>query len=54
LIAKVNVFDCPNVAQKYGVSSLPTLMVFNNGAVIERMLGVQPQEKLQNALDELI
>ncbi len=54
LIAKVNVFDCPNVAQKYGVSMLPTIMIFNEGAVVERMMGVQSQEKLQDALDELL
>ena len=54
LIAKVNVFDCPNVAQKYGVSSLPTIMIFNEGKVVERMLGVQSQEKLQEAIDEVV
>ena len=54
LIAKVNVFDCPNIAQKYGVSTLPTLTIFNKGTVVERMMGVQSQEKLQDALDELI
>jgi len=54
LIAKVNVFDCPNIAQKYGVSTLPTLTIFNKGTVVERMMGVQTQGKLQDALDELI
>ena len=54
LIAKVNVFDCPNIAQKYGVNMLPALMFFNEGSVVERMMGVQSQEKLQNVLDELI
>ena len=54
LIGKVNVFDCPNIAQKYGVSMLPTLMIFNEGSVVERMMGVQSQDKLQNALDELM
>ena len=54
VIAKVNVFDCPNIAQKYGVSTLPTLTIFHEGAVVERMMGVQSQEKLQDALDELI
>ena len=54
LIAKVNVLDCTNIAQKYGVSSLPTIMIFNDGYVVERMLGVQSQEKLQEALDEVV
>ena len=52
-IAKVNVFDCPDIAQRYGVSSLPSLIFFKGGTVAEKMLGVQSQEKLQNVLDEL-
>ena len=54
LIAKVNVFDCPNLAKKYGVNMLPALLIFHNGNVAERMMGVQSQEKLQDALDELL
>ncbi|MGL6196813.1 MAG: thioredoxin [Thermoguttaceae bacterium] len=53
LIAKVNVFENPNTASKYGVDMLPTILLFNNGAVVEKMVGVQSQEKLQDILDEL-
>lgn len=51
-IAKVNVFECPNIAQQYGVASLPTLVFFNKGTVAEKLLGVQSQEKLQEILEE--
>ncbi len=34
-----------------GVSSIPTLMVFKNGEVVERFVGVQPKSRLQQALD---
>jgi thioredoxin 1 len=51
-ILKVNIDDNPQTAQKYGVMSIPTLMVFKNGEVSERFVGVQPKATLQRALDE--
>ena len=50
-IGKVNIDDSPNCAQSYGVSSIPTLMIFKNGEVVERFVGVQPKVRLQEALD---
>jgi thioredoxin 1 len=50
-IAKVNIDDNPNAARQYGVSSIPTLMLFKGGEVIERFVGVQPKARLQEALD---
>lgn len=52
-IAKVNVAEFPMLGAKYGVEMLPTLLFFNNGSVVERMVGAQSKEKLQNALDEI-
>jgi thioredoxin 1 len=48
---KLNVDDAPSAAQNYGVSSIPTIMVFKNGEVVERFVGVQSKSKLQQALD---
>lgn len=50
-IGKINIDDSPDVAQSYGVSSIPTLMIFKNGEVVERFVGVQPKARLQEALD---
>ena len=50
-IVKVNVDDSQETAMKYGVSSIPTLMVFKNGEVVERFVGGQPKARLQEALD---
>lgn len=50
-IGKVNIDDSPSVAQQYGVSSIPTLMVFKNGEVTERFVGAQSKARLQDALD---
>jgi thioredoxin 1 len=53
-VAKVNVDECPNVAAGYGVNSIPTLMIFKNGDVVERFVGIQPRSRLQAALDAAI
>lgn len=50
-IAKLNVDDAPGAAQSYGVSSIPTIMVFKGGEVVERFVGVQAKNRLQEALD---
>jgi thioredoxin 1 len=50
-IGKLNVDNSPNAAQSYGVSSIPTLMLFKNGEVVERFVGVQPKSRLQEAID---
>ena len=50
-IGKLNIDDSPGAAQQYGVSSIPTLMLFKNGDVSERFVGVQPKARLQQSLD---
>jgi len=50
-ITKINIDDSPQSAQSYGVSSIPTLMVFKGGEVVERFVGVQPKARLQEAID---
>ncbi|SRR5689334_6932077 len=50
-IGKVNIDDNPNVAMNYGVNSIPTLMIFKGGQVVDRFVGVQPKSRLQQAID---
>jgi len=50
-IGKLNIDDSPESAQQYDVSSIPTLMVFKGGDVVQRLVGVQPKARLQEALD---
>jgi len=50
-IGKLNVDNAPHAAQSYGVSSIPTLMIFKNGEVVDRFVGVQPKSRLQQAID---
>jgi thioredoxin 1 len=50
-IGKVNIDDNPNVAMNYSVNSIPTLMIFKGGQVVDRFVGVQPKSRLQQAID---
>jgi thioredoxin 1 len=50
-IGKLNIDDSPAAAQSYGVSSIPTLMIFKGGEVVDRMVGVPTKARLQEALD---
>lgn len=53
-VVKINIDDCPTLAAKFGVSSIPTLMLFKGGDVVDRFVGVQPKTRLQNAIDEAL
>lgn len=45
-IAKVNVDENQNIAAKYGIRSIPTLMVFKNGELVSNHVGAAPKAKL--------
>ena len=46
VIAKINVDEQPELAAQFGVMSIPTLLVFRGGQVVESAMGVQPKGKL--------
>lgn len=50
-IGKLNVDENPEVAQKYGIMSIPTLMIFKNGELVETMMGLQNPDSLKQKLD---
>ena len=50
-IGKINIDDNPSAAQRYGVSSIPTLLIFKDGQPVQSFVGVQPKNRLQQALD---
>jgi len=50
-VVKVNIDDAGELAQQYGVSSIPTLMIFKDGAVQSQLVGAQPKPAIQEALD---
>jgi thioredoxin 1 len=48
---KINVDDNPVLAANYGVMSIPTLIVFKDGKVAQKLIGYHPKEELQRLLD---
>jgi thioredoxin 1 len=51
-VGKVNVDDNGSLAMNYNVSSIPAIMIFKGGQLVNQFMGVQSKEKLQQALDE--
>jgi thioredoxin 1 len=51
-VAKINIDDSPALASSFGVSSIPTLMIFKGGEVVDRFVGVQPKSRLQTAIEQ--
>ncbi len=46
-ILKLNVDENPQTAAKYGIMSIPTLMIFKNGEMASRQIGAAPKQKLE-------
>ncbi|MNI04556.1 Thioredoxin [compost metagenome] len=49
-IAKVNVDDNPESASRFGVMSIPTLIVFKDGQPVDKVVGFQSKDALKNVL----
>jgi thioredoxin 1 len=47
LFGKVNVDENPEIARQYGIMSIPTLLVFKNGNVVDQIIGAMPRERLE-------
>jgi thioredoxin 1 len=53
-IAKLNVDDNPDLAMRYNVMSIPTLLVFSGGELSKRLVGAKSKGALMQELDEFI
>ena len=49
-VAKLDVDDEPSIAQRYGITTVPTLIVFRKGEAVKREVGVQTVDKLEQML----
>lgn len=47
---KINVDQNPEIAEKYQISSIPNVMVFKNGKVVENMVGFRPKQEFQKVI----
>ncbi|MEY4311891.1 MAG: thioredoxin [Actinomycetota bacterium] len=54
VIAKLNVDENPSLAANYGVTSIPTLNVYQNGQVVKQIIGAKPKAALLAELAEFI
>ena len=53
-IAKMNVDENSTIPSKFGVMSIPTLIIFKAGRPVEQFVGVQRKEDLQKKLDAML
>lgn len=53
-VVKVNVDDNGGIARAYDASSIPTLVFLRNGAVVDRVVGAQPEPALATRIDTLL
>ncbi len=49
-VVKVDVDENPGLAQQYGIMSIPTLMVFKNGQLVNKAIGAMPKESILDLL----
>jgi len=54
VIAKVNVDNSPDLASMYGIRSIPALVFFKGGEVVDHFIGVQSEDALRQKLDSLV
>jgi thioredoxin 1 len=52
-IGKLNVDENPGIAQKYGIMSIPTIMIFKDGKMAKQLVGVQAKETLKEELGNI-
>jgi len=49
-VGKVNIDECPELATKYNIMSIPTLLVVKGGEVSTQFVGLTPKEEILNAV----
>jgi thioredoxin 1 len=49
-VGKINIDENSKIAQKYGIMSIPTLIIFKDGEILKQMAGIQSKESLQEEL----
>ena len=53
-MGKLNTDSNHNVAMKYGISSIPTVILFKNGEVVQRLVGLRGEREFKQVLDETV
>ena len=53
-VGKLNTDDEPNIAVRYGIMSIPTLMIFKDGEVVDQIIGAVPKEYIVEKLQQVL
>ena len=53
-VGKVNVDDNQQICEQFGIMSIPTLLIFQNGELAERLTGAHPKATIQDKLNGLL
>ncbi len=53
-VVKINVDENPQISEKMGIRSIPTVMLFDDGKLKETMIGARPQADFDQLLDDAI
>ena len=51
VIAKCNVDECQDVPMKYGIRNIPTLLFFENGELVDKLVGAAPKSEIAKKID---
>ena len=51
-VLKIDVDECPELAREYGIMTIPTLLLFNNGELKATSNGFMPKEAIENWIEE--
>ena len=53
-VGKLNVDENPDTASKFGIMSIPTILVFKNGTPVKTLIGARAKEDYKQAIDEVL
>ena len=53
-VGKINVDEEENLAREFSISSIPNVIIFKNGKVVDKLLGFRPKESYKHILDNLL
>lgn len=53
-VAKVNVDDNPDTASKYGIRSIPTILLFKDGKLQDTLVGLAPKDRLEAFIQKVL